>query len=158
MLRTTKSAWRPRKLLCLAVCALFLAAAVIAFHTRSSESLLSGKGVTEVSFQYVNALIGESGISETLPCIEASEPAMGAVKNFLRDLNIRWHGFHGDVYDIDVPGYHLYFYDENSMSQVDMYISSTGYLYCRHTAYRITAPSPEKFWTQLGSLYKLADD
>ena len=82
---------------------------------------------------------------------------MGEVKNFLQDLNIRWHGFHGDVYDIDVPGYHLYFYDESSMSQVDMYISSTGYLYCGHATYRITAPSPEKFWTQLDSLYKLAD-
>ena len=83
---------------------------------------------------------------------------MGEVKNFLQDLNIRWHGFHGDVYDIDVPGYHLYFYDESSMSQVDMYISSTGYLYCGHATYRIVSSSLEKVWTQLDSLYKLADN
>ena len=83
---------------------------------------------------------------------------MGEVKNFLQDLNIRWHGFHGDVYDIDVPGYHLYFYDESSMSQVDMYISSTGYLYCGHATYRIVSSGLEKVWTQLDSLYKLADN
>lgn len=157
MPRTTENAWSPRKLLCLAVGALFLAAAVIVLHARSAESLLSGKGATEVSLQYVHALIGEDS-SGTCPRIEASEPEMGEVKSFLQSLHIRWHGFHGDVYDIDVPGYHLYFYDESSMSQVDMYISSTGYLYCGHATYRITAPSPEKFWTQLDSLYKLVDN
>ena len=157
MPRATKNAWSPKKLLCLAVGALALAAAVIVFPARSAASLLPGKGVTEVSFQYVHALSDEGGTLGTLPYIEASEPAMAEVKNFLQGLHIRWHGFHGDVYDIDVPGYHLYFYDESSMSQIDMYISSAGYLYCGHTTYRITAPSTEKFWTQLDSLYKLAD-
>ncbi len=107
MPRTTENAWSPRKLLSLTACVLLLAAAVIVFHARSAESLLPGKGATEVSFQYVHALIGEDS-SGTCPRIEASEPEMGEVKNFLQDLNIRWHGFHGDVYDIDVPGYHLY--------------------------------------------------
>ena len=157
MPRTTENAWSPRKLLSLTACVLLLAAAVIVLPARSAESLLSGKGATEVSFQYVHALSDEGGTSGTWPRIEASEPAMAEVKSFLQSLHIRWHGFHGDVYDIDVPGYHLYFYDESSMSQVDMYISSTGYLYCGHATYRITAPSPEKFWTQLDSLYKLAD-
>ena len=123
MPRTTENAWSPRKLLSLTACVLLLAAAVIVLPARSAESLLPGKGATEVSFQYVHALIGEDS-SGTCPRIEASEPEMGEVKNFLQDLNIRWHGFHGDVYDIDVPGYHLYFYDESSMSQVDIYISS----------------------------------
>ena len=157
MPRTTENAWSPKKLLSLTACVLLLAAAVIVFHARSAESLLSGKGATEVSFQYVHALSDEGGTSGTWPRIEASEPAMAEVKSFLQSLHIRWHGFHGDVYDIDVPGYHLYFYDESSMSQVDMYISSTGYLYCGHTTYRIVSSSPEKFWTQLDSLYKLAD-
>ena len=158
MPRTTENAWSPQKLLCLAVCVLLLAAAVIVFPARSAESLLSGQGATEVSFQYVHALSDEGGTLGTLPYIEASEPAMAEVKNFLQDLHIRWHGLHGDIYDIDAPGYHLYFYDESSMSQVDMYISSTGYLYCGHTTYRITDLSPERFWTQLDSLYKLADN
>ena len=157
MPRTTENTWSSRKLLCLAVCALLLAAAVIVFRTRSAELLLPDKGVTEVSFQYVYALSDEGGTSGTLPYIEASEPEMGEVKRFLQDLNIRWYGFHGNVYDIDVPGYHLYFYDENSMSQVDMYISAAGYLYCGHMTYRIVSPSLEKFWPQLDSLYKLAD-
>lgn len=155
--RTTENAWSPRKLLSLTACVLLLAAAVIVLPARSAESLLSGKGATEVSFQYVHTLIGEDS-SGTCPRIEASEPEMGEVKNFLQDLNIRWHGFHGDVYDIDVPGYHLYFYNESSMLQADMYISSTGYLYCGHATYRIVSSSLEKVWTQLDSLYKLADN
>ena len=153
-----KTAGNPGKLLRLTVCVLLLAAAVSVLRTRSAASLLSGKGAAEVSFQYVRASIGESGVSEPCPRIEADEPAMGEMENFLQNLNIRWHGFHGDVYDIDVPGYHLYFYDESSMSQVDMYISSTGYLYCGHATYRIVSSSLEKVWTQLDSLYKLADN
>ena len=156
--RTTKNVGNPGKLLRLTVCALILAVAVIVLHARSAESLLSSQVVTEVSFQYVHALSDEGGTSGTWPRIEASEPAMAEVKSFLQSLHIRWHGFHGDVYDIDVPGYHLHFYDESSMSQVDMYISSTGYLYCGHTTYRIVSSSLEKVWTQLDSLYKLADN
>ena len=91
MPRTTENAWSPRKLLSLTACVLLLAAAVIVLPARSAESLLSGKGATEVSFQYVHALIGEDS-SGTCPRIEASEPEMGEVKNFLQDLNIRWHG------------------------------------------------------------------
>ena len=152
-----KTAGNPGKLLRLTVCVLLLAAAVSVLRTRSAASLLSGKGAAEVSFQYVRASIGESGVSETCPRIGADEPAMGEVESFLQDLNIRWHGFHGDVYDIDVPGYHLYFYDGSSMPQVDMYISAAGYLYCGHVTYRIAAPDAETFWPQLQRLYELAD-
>lgn len=57
---------------------------------------------------------------------------------------------------MDVPAYHLFFFDEIGMPQVEMYITSTGYLYSGHMAYRIITPPSTEVWFQLDILYKLA--
>ena len=50
----------------------------------------------------------------------------------------------------------LFFFDEIGMPQVEMYITSTGYLYSGHMAYRIITPPSTEVWLQLDSLYNLA--
>ena len=81
---------------------------------------------------------------------------MNEVESFLQDLNLRWCGVYGNKSGMDVPAYHLFFFDEIGMPQVEMYITSTGYLYSGHMAYRIITPSSTEVWLQLDSLYNLA--
>lgn len=144
-----------RKLLCLAVCALLLAAGAFAFRTRTAQSLLSGGEIAGVSFLYRDI---ESSTSGACPQIEVDQPEMEALSRFLQDLDIRWRGFYGEGTAMDVPAYYLVFFDESGMPQVELYLTSTGYLYCGHMTYSIIAPASEEVWLQLGSLYALADD
>lgn len=142
-----------RRMLCLAVCGLLLVAAAFAVHTRTAQSLLSGEEIAGISFLYLDSEAPTSGVC---PQIEVGQPAMDEVSSLLQDLDIRWHGFYGDGSVMDVPVYYLVFFDESGMPQVELYITSTGHLYCGHMTYRMITPSPEKVWLQLGSLYELA--
>lgn len=150
-----KNIWNHRKLLCLAVCGLLLVAVAFAVHTRNAESLLSGEDIAGVSFLYHDI---EAPTSGACPQIEVGQPAMDEVSSFLQDLDIRWHGFYGDGSVMDVPAYYLVFFDESGMPQVELYITSTGYLYCGYMIYRMITPSSKEVWLQLGSLYELASN
>lgn len=145
-----------KKLFCLVVCGLLVVAGAFVFHTRNAESLLAGKDIAGVSFLY-NSI--ENPTSGACPQIEAGQPEMDEVNSFLQDLNIRWSGLSRNGRSgLAVPAYHLFFLDERGMPQVEMYITSTGYLYSGHMVYRILAPSSEDVWLQLGDLYELADN
>ena len=151
--KQNESIWKHRKLFCLVVCCLLLVAVVFAVHTKNAESLLSGKDVAGVSFLY-NSI--EDPTSGVCPQIEVGQSEMDEVNGFLQDLNIRWCGVYGNGSGMDVPAYHLFFFDESGMPQVEMYITSTGNLYSGHMAYRIITPSSKEAWLQLGGLYELA--
>ena len=143
-----------RKLLWLVVCSLLLVAVVFVVHTRNAESLLSGKDIAGVSFQY-NSI--ENPTSGACPQIEVGQPEMDDVSSFLQGMNIRWCGIYGNGSGMDVPAYHLFFFDEIGMPQVEMYITSTGYLYSGHMAYRIINPTSTEVWLKLNSLYELIE-
>ena len=143
-----------RKLLWLVVCSLLLVAVVFVVHTRNAESLLSGKDITGVSFLY-NSI--ENPTSGACPQIEVGQPEMDDVSSFLQGMNIRWCGIYGNGSGMDVPAYHLFFFDEIGMPQVEMYITSTGYLYSGHMAYRIINPTSTEVWLKLNSLYELIE-
>lgn len=143
-----------RKLLWLVVCSLLLVAVVFVVHTRNAESLLSGKDITGVSFLY-NSI--ENPTSGACPQIEVGQPEMDDVSSFLQGMNIRWCGIYGNGSGMDVPAYHLFFFDEIGMPQVKMYITSTGYLYSGHMAYRIINPTSTEVWLKLNSLYELIE-
>ena len=143
-----------RKLLWLVVCSLLLVAVVFVVHTRNAESLLSGKDIAGVSFLY-NSI--ENPTSGACPQIEVGQPEMDEVSSFLQGMNIRWCGIYGNGSGMDVPAYHLFFFDEIGMPQVEMYITSTGYLYSGHMAYRIINPTSTEVWLKLNSLYELIE-
>ena len=143
-----------RKLLWLVVCSLLLVAVVFVVHTRNAESLLSGKDIAGVSFLY-NSI--ENPTSGACPQIEVGQPEMDDVSSFLQGMNIRWCGIYGNGSGMDVPAYHLFFFDERGMPQVEMYITSTGYLYSGHMAYRIINPTSTEVWLKLNSLYELIE-
>lgn len=143
-----------RKLLWLVVCSLLLVAVVFVVHTRNAESLLSGKDIAGVSFLY-NSI--ENPTSGACPQIEVGQPEMDDVSSFLQGMNIRWCGIYGNGSGMDVPAYHLFFFDEIGMPQVEMYITSTGYLYSGHMAYRIINPTSTEVWLKLNSLYELIE-
>ena len=143
-----------RKLLWLVVCSLLLVAVVFVVHTRNAESLLSGKDIAGVSFLY-NSI--ENPTSGACPQIEVGQPEMDDVSSFLQGMNIRWCGIYGNGSGMDVPAYHLFFFDEIGMPQVEMYITSTGYLYSGHMAYRIINPTSTEVWHKLNSLYELIE-
>ena len=143
-----------RKLLWLVVCSLLLVAVVFVVHTRNAESLLSGKDIAGVSFLY-NSI--ENPTSGACPQIEVGQPEMDDVSSFLQGMNIRWCGIYGNGRGMDVPAYHLFFFDEIGMPQVEMYITSTGYLYSGHMAYRIINPTSTEVWLKLNSLYELIE-
>ena len=143
-----------RKLLWLVVCSLLLVAVVFVVHTRNAESLLSGKDIAGVSFLY-NSI--ENPTSGACPQIEVGQPEMDDVSSFLQGMNIRWCGIYGNGSGMDVPAYHLFFFDEIGMPQVEMYITSTGYLYSGHMAYRIINPTSTEVWLKLNSFYELIE-
>lgn len=143
-----------RKLLWLVVCSLLLVAVVFMVHTRNAESLLSGKDIAGVSFLY-NSI--ENPTSGACPQIEVGQPEMDDVSSFLQGMNIRWCGIYGNGSGMDVPAYHLFFFDEIGMPQIEMYITSTGYLYSGHMAYRIINPTSTEVWLKLNSLYELIE-
>lgn len=143
-----------RKLLWLVVCSLLLVAVVFVIHTRNAESLLSGKDIAGVSFLY-NSI--ENPTSGACPQIEVGQPEMDDVSSFLQGMNIRWCGIYRNGSGMDVPAYHLFFFDEIGMPQVEMYITSTGYLYSGHMAYRIVNPTSTEVWLKLNSLYELIE-
>ena len=143
-----------RKLLWLVVCSLLLVAVVFVVHTRNAESLLSGKDIAGVSFLY-NSI--ENPTSGACPQIEVGQPEMDDVSSFLQGMNIRWCGIYGNGSGMDVPAYHLFFFVEIGMPQVEMYITSTGYLYSGHMAYRIINPTSTEVWLKLNSLYELIE-
>ena len=143
-----------RKLLWLVVCSLLLVAVVFVVHTRNAESLLSGKDIAGVSFLY-NSI--ENPTSGACPQIEVGQPEMDDVSSFLQGMNIRWCGIYGNGSGMDVPAYHLFFFDEIGMPQVEMYITSTGYLYSGHMTYRIINPTSTEVWLKLNSLYELIE-
>lgn len=143
-----------RKLLWLVVCGLLLVAVAFVFHIRNAESLLTGKDIAGVSFLY-NSI--EDPTSGACPQIEVGQPEMDDVNSFLQGMNIRWCGIYGNGSGMDVPAYHLFFFDEIGMPQVEMYITSTGYLYSGHMAYRIINPTLTEVWLKLNSLYELIE-
>ena len=143
-----------RKLLWLVVCSLLLVAVVFVVHTRNAESLLSGKDIAGVSFLY-NSI--ENPTSGACPQIEVGQPEMDDVSSFFQGMNIRLCGIYGNGSGMDVPAYHLFFFDEIGMPQVEMYITSTGYLYSGHMAYRIINPTSTEVWLKLNSLYELIE-
>ena len=143
-----------RKLVWLGVCSLLLVAVVFVVHTRNAESLLSGKDIAGVSFLY-NSI--ENPTSGACPQIDVGQPEMDDVSSFLQGMNIRWCGIYGNGSGMDVPAYHLFFFDEIGMPQVEMYITSTGYLYSGHMAYRIINPTSTEVWLKLNSLYELIE-
>ena len=143
-----------RKLIALAVCGLLLVVVVLALRTKTAESLLAGKEIAGASFLYNDI---ENSTSGACPQIEADEVAMDELNAFLQNLHIRWNGFYGDRSVMDVPAYHLSFFDESGMPQVQMYMTATGYLYCNHMIYSVTNLRAQDVWMQLGDLYELAD-
>ena len=153
MAKQTKSKLNNRKLLWFVVCSLLLVTCVFSFHAKNAGQLLSGKDIAGVSFLY-NSI--EDPTSGACPQIEVSQPEMDEVDSFLQGLNIRWCGIYGNKSGMDVPAYHLFFFDEIGMPQVEMYITSTGYLYSGRMAYRIITPPSTEVWLQLDSLYNLA--
>ena len=72
-------------------------------------------------------------------------------QDFLQTMRVRRIWFNPKGGGIDVPGYDLYFFDEDARPVVEMYITHTSYLYCKPWVYRITAPSTEDVWAKLGS-------
>ena len=143
-----------RKIICLVVCGFLLVATVFALRTKMAETLLAGREIAGVSFLYNDM---ENPTSGACPQIEADEAAMDELNAFWKKLHIRWHGFYGDRSVVDVPAYHLSFFDESGIPQLEMYITATGYLYCNQMTYSITNPSAEDVWMQLCDLYELAD-
>lgn len=153
-MKSQKNTWSRRKASCLIICGLLLAVIAFTVHTRNAEALLLNNDIAGVSFLY-NSI--ESPTSGACPQIEVDAPAMDKVHSFMQDLTIRRQGFYGDRSYMDVPAYHLFFFDKSGMPQVEMYITSTGYLYCNHIIYRIVTPSLTEVWSQLDGLYMLAD-
>lgn len=153
MVKQAKSILINRTLLWLVVCSLLLVACVFSFHSQNAGRLLSGKDIAGVSFLYNSIEYPTSG---ACPQIEVSQAEINEVDSFLQGLNLRWCGVYGNKSGMDVPAYHLFFFDEIGMPQVEMYITSTGYLYSGHMAYRIITPSSTEVWLQLDSLYNLA--
>ena len=143
-----------RKRIALAVCGLLLVVVVLALRTKTAESLFAGKEIAGASFLYNDI---ENPTSGACPQIEADEAAMDELNVFLQNLHIRWNGFYGDRSVMDVPAYHLSFFDESGMPQVQMYMTATGYLYCNHMIYSVTNLRAQDVWMQLGDLYELAD-
>ena len=143
-----------RKLIALAVCGLLLVVVVLALRTKTAELLLAGKEIAGASFLYNDI---ENPTSGACPQIEADEAAMDELNVFLQNLHIRWNGFYGDRSVMSVPAYHLSFFDESGMPQVQMYMTATGYLYCNHMIYSVTNLRAQDVWMQLGDLYELAD-
>ena len=143
-----------RKLIYLAVCGLLLVVIVFALRTRTAESLLAGKEIAGASFLYNDI---ENPTSGACPQIEADEAAMDELNVFLQNLHIRWNGFYGDRSVMNVPAYHLSFFDESGMPQLQMYMTATGYLYCNHMIYSVTNLRAQDVWRRLGDLYELAD-
>ena len=138
-------------LLKLVVCGLFITGVAFAMHIRTANTFLLDNNITGVSLLYNDI---EGPTSGACPQIENGQSAMDDVFSFLHTLNIRWYGFTGN--QMDIPCYSLYFYDEDGMPQVKMYITSTGYLYCGQLSYRIISPSVENAWLQLNNLYEKA--
>lgn len=57
---------------------------------------------------------------------------------------------------MELPNYHLSFFEVNGAVQVTLYITSKGDLYCNNQIYRILSPNAQDVWTQLGDMYKIA--
>lgn len=139
----------------LLVCVFLIAAILYAFRSKSVGSFLKNESISIAAIHY-NTTETPPLNESACPQIEAGQPEMEALQGFLQTVSVRGCGFTPDGAGMDVPGYDLYFYDENAMPAVKMYITHTGYLYCKPWVYRITAPSAEDAWEQLGSIYESA--
>lgn len=138
----------------LLVYAFLVVAVLYAFRIKSVDSFLKNRNIGIVAFHYSDTDASPHG--GACPQIETGQREMDDLQDFLQTVSVRWCGFTPNGAGMDVPGYDLYFYDENAKPVIEMYITHTGYLSCGDWVYRITAPSAEDVWAQLGSLYDSA--
>lgn len=139
----------------LLVCAFLIATVLYAYRSKSVDSFLKNQNISIAAIHYNTTEIPPLNV-RTCPQIEAGQREMEEMQGFLQSVSVRRLWLNSDGGGMDVPGYDLYFLDENAMPEAEMYITHTGYLYCNHWVYRITAPSSKEMWERLCGLYESA--